>query len=181
MPRTPSLKIVKGLEEFLDGMKKLHSDDIYNILNKAEVKAMTRPRDKIAGMFAGWHGKRDLNQTEAQLETRWRAQKHQPIHPVKESREIIARSIYHNKVKPRNIGNRKTTVWSRIWGATQNSWLIENGRWKDPAAAYNGWNVFKKFFAMNSAEISAKFTAELEARIAKALQKMAAEMNGARR
>ncbi len=32
-------KIIKGLDQFLDQMKTMRSDDIYKVLRKAEVKA----------------------------------------------------------------------------------------------------------------------------------------------
>ena len=87
-------RIIKGLDEFLEQMKTLRDEDIYKILNKAEIKALTKPRDRLAEMYGTWAGKNDLNQTEAQKSWRWRAKKHQPMHPIKESRVNIAHNIY---------------------------------------------------------------------------------------
>ncbi|NDG65288.1 MAG: hypothetical protein EBY29_17795, partial [Planctomycetes bacterium] len=136
-------KIIKGLDQFMDQMKVMRSDDLYKILHKAEIKALTRPRDKIAGIYAGFKGKHDLNQTQSELNSRWRAAKHQPIHPIRESRIGIAQNIYHNRIRPKNIGKNDASVWARIFGHTRNSWLIEHGRYRDPSRAYTGWQIFR--------------------------------------
>ncbi|WP_461249368.1 hypothetical protein, partial [Streptococcus uberis] len=59
-------KIIKGLAEFLDQMKTMRNDDIYKVLRKAEVKALTAPRGKLASMYGTYVGKNDNNQTDAQ-------------------------------------------------------------------------------------------------------------------
>lgn len=174
-------KIIKGLDEFLDLMKIMRSDDIYKVLHKAEVVALTRPRDELASMYGTYKGKNDDNQTEAQKAWRWRAKKHQPMHPIKESRLRIAHNIYSHKIVTREIGRNKATVWARIWGKTQNSWLIEHGRYKDPSRAYQGWQVFRKFFQMYGATINAKFTEDIGYGLDKVFARIAKEMNKAAR
>ena len=52
-------RIIKGLDEFLEQMKTLRDEDIYKILNKAEIKALTKPRDRLAEMYGTWAGKND--------------------------------------------------------------------------------------------------------------------------
>ena len=174
-------KIIKGLDQFLDQMKTMRTDDIYKVLRKAEVKALTAPRGKLASMYGQYVGKNDDNQTEAQKSWRWRAKKHQPIHPIKESRLRIAHNIYHHKVIPKNIGKNKASVWARIWGYTQNSWLIEHGRYMEPSRAYEGWQVFRKFFQMYGATINAKFTKDIGYGLDKVFARIAKEMNKAAR
>ena len=174
-------RIIKGLDEFLEQMKTLRDEDIYKILNKAEIKALTKPRDRLAEMYGTWAGKNDLNQTEAQKSWRWRAKKHQPMHPIKESRINIAHNIYSHAIRPTNIGKKNATVWARIWGSTQNSWLIEHGRYIDPSRAYRGWKVFEKFFQMYGATINAKFTEDIGYGLEKVFARIAKEMNKAAR
>ena len=174
-------KIIKGLDQFLDQMKTMRTDDLYKVLKKAEVKALTRPRDKLAGLYGTYIAKNDDNQTEAQKSWRWRAKKHQPMHPIKESRLRIAHNIYSNKIIPKEIGKNKATVWARIFGRTQNSWLIEHGRYKDSSRAYQGWQVFRKFFQMYGATINAKFTADIGYGLDKVFARIAKEMNKAAR
>jgi len=174
-------KIIKGLDQFLDQMKTMRSDDIYKVLRKAEVKALTAPRGKLASMYGTYVGKNDENQTDAQKSWRWRAKKHQPMHPIKESRLRIAHNIYSHKIVTKEIGKNKATVWARIWGKTQNSWLIEHGRYVDPSRAYQGWQVFRKFFQMYGATINAKFTADIGYGLDKVFARIAKEMNKAAR
>ena len=174
-------KIIKGLDQFLDQMKTLHSDDIYKVLRKAEVKALTAPKGKLASMYGTHVGKNDINQTEAQKSWRWRAKKHQPMHPIRESRLRIAHNIYSNKIIPKEIGRNKATVWARIFGRTQNSWLIEHGRYKDPSRAYQGWQIFRAFFQMYGATINAKFTEDVGYGLEKVFARIAKEMNKAAR
>jgi hypothetical protein len=174
-------KIIKGLDQFLDQMKTLHSDDIYKVLRKAEVSALTKPRDKLASMYGTFKGKNDENQTDAQKAWRWRAKKHQPMHPIKESRLRIAHNIYSHKIIPKEIGKNKATVWARIWGRTQNSWLIEHGRYVNPSRAYQGWQIFRKFFQMYGATINAKFTEDVGYGLEKVFARIAKEMNKAAR
>ena len=174
-------KIIKGLDQFLDQMKTLHSDDIYKVLRKAEVKALTAPRGKLASMYGTFVGKNDINQTEAQKSWRWRAKKHQPMHPIRESRLRIAHNIYSHAIRPKNIGKKNATVWARIWGSTQNSWLIEHGRYKDPSRAYRGWKVFEKFFQMYGATINARFTEDIGIGLEKVFKRVASQINKAHR
>jgi len=174
-------KIIKGLDQFLDQMKTLHSDDIYKILRKAEIKALTAPRGKLASMYGTYVGKNDINQTDAQKSWRWRAKKHQPMHPIRESRLRIAKNIYSNEIIPKEIGKNKATVWARIFGRTQNSWLIEHGRYLNPARKYTGWKVFEKFFKMYGATINAKFTEDIGIGLEKVFARVAKEINKAHR
>ena len=174
-------RIIKGLDEFLEQMKTLRDEDIYKILNKAEIKALTKPKDRLAEMYGTFVGKNDLNQTEAQKSWRWRAKKHQPMHPIKESRVNIAHNIYSHDIRPKNIGKKDATVWARIWGSTQNSWLIEHGRYKDPSRAYQGWQVFRKFFQIYGATINAKFTEDIGIGLEKVFARVAKEINKAHR
>ena len=174
-------KIIKGLDQFLDQMKTMRSDDIYKVLRKAEVTALTAPRDKLASMYGTYVAKNDDNQTEAQKSWRWRAKKHQPIHPIKESRLRIAQNIYSHAIIPKEIGKSKATVWARIWGRTQNSWLIEHGRYIDPSRAYQGWQIFRSFFRMYGATINAKFTEDVGHGLEKVFNRIAKEMRSAAR
>ena len=174
-------KVIKGLGEFLDQMKTLRNEDIYKVLRKAEVKALTAPRGKLASMYGTWTGKNDLNQTDAQKSWRWRAKKHQPMHPIKESRINIAHNIYSHSILPKNIGKQNRTVWARIWGSTQNSWLIEHGRYVNPARAYTGWKVFQKFFEIYGATINARFTQDIGYGLEKAISRITNEVNKASR
>ena len=174
-------KIIKGLDEFLVQMKTLRQDDVFRVLRKSQKTALTLPQGKLAGLYASFRGKRDLNQTEAQKSWRWRAKKHQPMHPIGESRINIARSIVREKITPRNIGKNKASVWSRIVGYTNNSWLIEHGRYKDPSRAYQGWQVFRKFFQMYGATINARFTEDIGIGLEKVFARIAKEMNKAAR
>ena len=174
-------KIIKGLDQFLDQMKTLHSDDIYKVLRKAEVKALTAPKGKLASMYGTYKAKNDDNQTDAQKSWRWRAKKHQPMHPIRESRLRIAHNIYSNKIIPKEIGKNKATVWARIFSSTQNSWLIEHGRYLDPSRAYQGWQIFRKFFQMYGATINAKFTEDVGYGLEKVFARIAKEMNKAAR
>ena len=174
-------KIIKGLDEFLVQMKTLRQDDVFRVLRKSQKTALTLPQGKLAGLYASFRGKRDLNQTEAQKSWRWRAKKHQPIHPIKESRERIAQNIYSHRIIPKEIGKDKATVWARIWGKTQNSWLIEHGRYKDPSRAYQGWQIFRAFFQMYGATINAKFTEDVGYGLDKVFKRIASEMNKAAR
>ena len=174
-------KVIKGLAEFLDQMKTMRNEDIFKVLRKAEVKALTAPRGKLAGMYGTWVGKNDLNQTEAQKSWRWRAKKHQPIHPIKESRINIAHNIYSHAIRPTNIGKKNATVWARIWGSTQNSWLIEHGRYRSPSRAYRGWKVFEKFFQMYGATINARLTEDIGYGLEKVFKRVASEINKAHR
>lgn len=176
-----SSKVIKGLGEFLDQMKTMRNEDIYKVLRKAEVKALTAPRGKLAGMYGTWVGKNDINQTDAQKSWRWRAKKHQPLHPIKESRINIAHNIYSHAIAPRNIGKNNASVWARIWGHTQNSWLIEHGRYRDPSRAYRGWKVFEKFFQMYGATINARFTEDIGYGLEKVFKRVASEINKASR
>ena len=57
----------------------------------------------------------------------------------------IAANILKNRIKPKVINNG-LSVWARIFGSTNNSWLIEFGRYKDPARAFTGWQIFKQVF-----------------------------------
>lgn len=172
-------KIIKGLGQFLDQMKTLRNEDIYKVLRKSEVKALTAPRAKLAAMYRDHKGTHDLNQTDAQKSWRWRAKKHQPIHPIKESRGIIARNIYQHAVQPRNIGKNNASVWARIWAHTQNSWLIEHGRYRDPVRAYKGWNIFQKFFTTYGATINARFTEDIGYGLEKVFKRIAKETSAA--
>jgi hypothetical protein len=174
-------KIIKGLDQFLDQMKTMRTEDIYKVLSRAEIKALTRPRDKLAGLYGTYIGKNDDNQTEAQKSWRWRANKHQPIHPIKESRLRIAHNIYSHRIIPYAIGKNKASVWSRIWSYTQNSFLIENGRYRDPARAYTGWKIFQYFFKTHAATINAKFTEDVGYGLDKVFKRIASEMNKAAR
>ncbi len=97
------------------------------------------------------------------------------------SRLRIANNIYRQKIVKKEIGKNKATVWARIWGKTQNSWLIEHGRYKDPSRAYQGWQVFRKFFQMYGATINAKFTADIGYGLDKVFARIAKEMNKAAR
>ena len=174
-------KVIKGLAEFLDQMKTMRNEDIFKVLRKAEVKALTAPRGKLASMYGTFVGKNDANQTEAQKSWRWRAKKHQPMHPIKESRINIAHNIYSHAIRPTNIGKKNATVWARIWGSTQNSWLIEHGRYRDPSRAYRGWKVFEKFFQMYGATINARFTEDIGVGLDKVFKRVASEINKAHR
>lgn len=174
-------KVIKGLGEFLEQMKTLRNEDIYKILRKAEVKALTLPRGKLAGIYGTARGKHDLNQTKSQLAWRWRAKKHQPMHPVGESRVNIARNIYSHQITPKNIGKNNASVWARIWGHTQNSWLIEHGRYKDPSRAYTGWKLFEKFFKTYGATINDRFTRDIGYGLDKVFKRIASEINKASR
>ena len=174
-------KVIKGLGEFLDQMKTMRNEDIFKVLIKAEVKALTAPRGKLASMYGTYVGKNDENQTDAQKSWRWRAKKHQPMHPIKESRINIAHNIYSHAIRPKNIGRNKATVWARIWGSTQNSWLIEHGRYKDPSRAYRGWKVFEKFFQMYGATINARFTEDIGIGLEKVFKRVASQINKAHR
>ena len=174
-------KIIKGLAEFLDQMKTLRNEDIYKVLRKAEVKALTAPRNKLASMYGTWVGKNDLNQTDAQKSWRWRAKKHQPLHPIKESRINIAHNIYSHDIRPKNIGKKDATVWARIWGSTQNSWLIEHGRYVNPSRKYIGWKVFDHFFKTYGATINARFTEDIGYGLEKVIKRIAKEVNNASR
>ena len=103
------------------------------------------------------------------------------MHPIRESRLRIAHNIYSNKIIPKEIGKNKATVWARIWGKTQNSWLIEHGRYKDPARAYTGWKIFQYFFKTHAATINAKFTEDVGYGLDKVFKRIAKEMNKAAR
>lgn len=174
-------KIIKGLDQFLDQMKTMRSEDIYKVLRKAEVKALTAPRGKLASMYGTYVGKNDENQTDAQKSWRWRAKKFQPIHPITESRLRIAHNIYSHRIITKEIGKNKASVWARIWGHTQNSWLIEHGRYKDPSRAYQGWQIFRSFFQTYGATINAKFTEDVGYGLDKVFKRIANEMNKAAR
>lgn len=174
-------KIIKGLDEFLVQMKTLRQDDVFKVLRKSQKTALTLPQGKLAGLYASFKGRRDLNQTEAQKSWRWRAKKHQPMHPIGESRINIARSIVREKIKPRNIGKNKASVWSRIVGHTNNSWLIEHGRYKDPARAYQGWQVFEKFFKTYGRTIHDRFTDDVGKGFDRVFKRIANEINKAHR
>ena len=73
----------------------------------------------------------------------------------------IAANILKNKIKPKLINNG-LSVWARIFGSTQNSWIIEFGRYLDPARAYTGWQIFRQVF--NQLTFSVEMTLREEVR-----------------
>ena len=75
----------------------------------------------------------------------------------------------------------KATVWARIWGRTQNSWLIEHGRYKDPSRAYRGWKVFEKFFQTYGRTIHDRFTDDVGKGFDRVFKRITSEMNKASR
>ena len=148
---------IDGFQQFQKNMQKLCVEDLFLILAKAEKKAMEPMRITAARYFAQKRGTWDNKQTEAQKSWRWAGGwtsgwtgkrvkgKRDVVHPQGESRELIAANILKHKIKPQVINN-KTSVWAKIFGSTQNSWLIEFGRYKDPARRYAGWNIFRQVF-----------------------------------
>lgn len=148
---------VDGFKQFENTMTKLKVDDLFAILSKAEKKAMEPMRITAARYFANKRGTWDGKQTQAQASWRWAGGytsgwtgsqvkgKRNVSHPQGESRMNIAANILKNRIKPKVINNG-LSVWARIFGSTQNSWLIEFGRYKDPARAFTGWQIFKQVF-----------------------------------
>jgi hypothetical protein len=59
-------------------------------------------------------------------------------------REHLA-GVDASTIKPRVLRDGRS-VWAKIFGSTQNSWLIEFGRYKDPARAFKGWQIFMQVF-----------------------------------
>ena len=148
---------VQGFKQFQDGMHKLAVEDLIKILSKAEKKALEPMRITAARYYARKVGTWDNKQTEAQASWRWAGGwtsgwtrrrvkgKRDVVHPQGESRNFISQNILKNKIKPRVIRNG-LSVWAKIFGATNNSWLIEFGRYKDSARAFKGWHIFMQVF-----------------------------------
>lgn len=150
-------RVVDGFKQFEQTMKQLSVDELFKILSKAEKKAMEPMRITASRYYAEKKGRWDNVQTEAQASWRWAGGytsgwtgkifkgKRDVVHPQGESRKFIAQNILKNKIKPKYVNN-KLSVWARIFGSTQNSWLIEFGRYKDAARAYKGWQIFRQVF-----------------------------------
>ena len=148
---------VQGFKQFQDSMHKLGVDDLVQILFRAEKKAMEPMRITAARYYATKVGAWDGKQTDAQASWRWAGGwtsgwtgkrvkgKRDVVHPQGESRMLIAKNILKNTIKPRVLRDGRS-VWAKIFGSTNNSWLIEFGRYKDPARAFKGWQIFMQVF-----------------------------------
>ena len=150
-------RYVNGFQQFEKLMGKMNAEDLFEIISAAQKKSLKPIQVTASRMYAEHKGTWDDKQTEAQKSWRWAGGytsgwtgrkvkgKRDVIHPQGESRALIAMNILKNKPKPKRINNN-LSVWAKIFGSTQNSWLIEFGRYKDPARAYNGWRIFRNIF-----------------------------------
>jgi len=165
---------VQGFKQFQEGMQKLAVDHLFEILSRAEKKAMEPMRITAARYYATKVGAWDGKQTEAQASWRWAGGwtsgwtgrrvkgKRDVVHPQGESRILIAQNILKNKIKPRPIRGG-LSVWAKMFGSTQNSWLIEFGRYKDPARAFTGWRIFRQVFEQLSFSVEVSLRDEVRA------------------
>lgn len=178
---TGNLKVtVDGFNTFYNAMKKLSGEELYRVISEAERKALTPARKDLARNYGAWRGKHDSEQTASRLLWRWRAKKWQPIHPVGESRGLISVNIAKHQIRTRLARGGKY-VWGKVFGSTQNSWLIEHGRYKDAARAYQGWNVFRRYFESYGASLKSIMEASLTKGFADSAKRLAREAAAARR
>jgi len=148
---------VKGFQQFEKLMQNMVAQDLFVIVAAAQKKALKPMQVTASRMYAEHKGTWDGKQTEAQKSWRWAGGytsgwtgkkvkgKRDVVHPQGESRAIIAMNFLKNRPKPKLV-NKKLSIFSQIFGVSQNSWLIEFGRYKDPARAYNGWRIFRNVF-----------------------------------
>ena len=136
------------LNQFADNLKLLKKELVGKIIAKAMREAMD-PVQRVAGaQYLQRTGAHDFNQTEAKLLNRWGGSKSNR-HPVGESRQRVAASILKIKTKSirgirKNASGEPHAILYKLFGKTQNSWLLEFGRYRDAARKYHGWGTLQK-------------------------------------
>jgi len=131
---------IPDLTRFADALKMVRGNKSRLLCMKA-VRAAMEPVQKVtAAQYAQHVGKFDDNQSEAKLLHRWGGGHHN----VGESRRTMARSIMRGPPKVKKI--QGSNYLAKIWTQTNNSFLIDKGRYKDVARAYKGWGVMAYIF-----------------------------------
>jgi hypothetical protein len=122
-------------------------------------EAMIPVQRVIAAQYLQHIGKHDFNQTPAQIRSRWGGGR--TIHPIGESRQHIGISILRTKnnalkgIRKASDGTPNAFIY-KVWGKTQNSWLVNFGRYKSPAEKYRGWGLFESVFNILSSTVQQK-------------------------
>lgn len=163
------------LNQFADNLKLLKGELIKKIISKAMREAMD-PVQRVAGaQYLQRTGAHDFNQTEAQLLNRWGGNKSNR-HPVGESRQRVAASIFKTKIKSikgirKNASGEPQAILLKLFGKTQNSWLLEFGRYKDAARKYHGWGTLQKVVNTMATFTQAKLVSSVKESMDKAANK----------
>ena len=122
-------------------------------------EAMIPVQRVIAAQYLQHIGKHDFNQTPAQIRSRWGGGR--TIHPIGESRQHIGISILRTKnnslkgIRKASDGTPNAFIY-KVWGKTQNSWLVNFGRYKSAAEKYRGWGLFESVFNILSSTVQQK-------------------------
>jgi hypothetical protein len=135
---------VPDLTRFAEGLKLIRGKKVKQMCFTAVREAMKPVQKVTAAQYAQKSGKFDMNQSETALRHRWGGGRHN----VGESRRTISRSIMGGPPKVKTI--RGSNYLSKIWGQTNNSFLIEVGRYKDVARSYKGWGLMSYIFNLMS-------------------------------
>ena len=112
-------------------------------------EAMQPVQRVAANQYLQQPGKHDSAQSPAQVRSRWGGGR--TIHPIGESRQHVGISILKTKttsmkgIRKAADGTSNAFIY-KVWGKTQNSFLLEFGRTRNPASNYKGWGVLQTVF-----------------------------------
>lgn len=136
---------VPDLTRFADALKLMRNKERVTFLCSKAMREAMKPAQKVIAAQYGQHvGKFDSNQSETALRHRWGSGRH----IVGESRRAVARSMLRGNPKVKNI--KTNNFLAKIWGQTNNSFLLEVGRYKNVARFYRGWGLMSGIFNLMS-------------------------------
>lgn len=163
----------RQLLEFGKNLQLLKGKKAKAIIMGGMREAMQPVQKVIAAQYIQHVGKHDFNQTPAQVKSRWGGGR--IIHPIGESRQHVGISILKTKnnsvkgIRKASDGTPNAFVY-KVWGKTQNSWLVNFGRYKSAALKYKGWGLMEQVFNTMSTYAQQKMIDKVKEGMDKACQ-----------
>ena len=141
---------VADLTRFAEALKLVKGKKVKLIAFRAIREAIMPVQRVASAQYGQAHGLHDQGQSEAKIAWRWGGKSRHTLHPIGESRRNLAISIARKVPKLKMIRGGQAFL-GKMWGQTQNSFLLEFGRTRDALTRYRGWGLMTRVVATMSA------------------------------